>query len=78
LPCVAVDPDSFLDRQVRHTLRNTGYAALQLVDCRVENGTVELSGDVPSYYFKQLAQEVLLPLNEVQHVENRLRVRVAH
>jgi osmotically-inducible protein OsmY len=70
------DRDSSLDHQVRQTLRRTGYAALQQIDCRVEKGVVELSGDVPSFYFKQIAQEVLLSLQHVARVENRLRVPV--
>jgi osmotically-inducible protein OsmY len=72
-PCVT-DCDRALHHQVRRSLRGTGYAALQQIDCRVENGIVELSGDVPSFYFKQIAQAVLLALKQVQRVENRLRV----
>jgi hypothetical protein len=68
------DCDRILHSQVRRTLRGTGYAALQEIDCRVENGIVELSGDVPSFYCKQIAQAVLLALKQVQRVENRLRV----
>jgi osmotically-inducible protein OsmY len=52
--------DHDLSLDVKQTLRETRYAALQRVRCRVVDGTVELSGDVPSFYFKQLAQEVLL------------------
>jgi BON domain len=68
------DCDRALHHQVRRTLRGTGYAALQQIDCRVENGIVELSGEVPSFYVKQIAQVVLLALKQVQRVENRLRV----
>ncbi len=70
----AKDCDGSIYHQVGQTLQRTGYAALQRINCRVENGVVELSGDVPSFYFKQIAQEVLLALKHVQRVDNRLRV----
>jgi osmotically-inducible protein OsmY len=71
----AKERDHSLDQQVNQTLRETGYAGLQRVRCRVQDGIIELSGDVPSFYFKQLAQELLLALKHVQGVENHLSVR---
>jgi osmotically-inducible protein OsmY len=67
--------DRELSLEVKQTLQETHCAVLQRVRCRVADGTVELSGDVPSFYFKQLAQEVLLTLNHVHRIENRLHVR---
>jgi len=61
-------------RQVRRVLRGTGYLALRQIDCRVENGVVQLSGDVPSFYCKQIAQTAVLALKRVRRVENCLRV----
>src|SRR5580658_2133496 len=55
-------------------LQGTGYAALQRIDCRVENGVVELLGEVPSFYCKQVAQAVVVALSHIRRVENRLRV----
>jgi osmotically-inducible protein OsmY len=69
----ATDRDLFLE--VSKTLRDTRFAALQRIRCRVSNGIVELSGDVPSFYSKQIAQEVLLTLDDVHRIENRLHVR---
>jgi hypothetical protein len=60
---------------VKQTLRETRCAALQRIRSRVVDGTVELSGDVPSFYSKQIAQEVLLNLDRVRQIDNRLRVR---
>ena len=68
------DRDRCLQQRVRKTLRGTGYAALQRIDCRVENGVVELLGEVPSFYCKQVAQAVVVAISQIQHVENRLRV----
>jgi osmotically-inducible protein OsmY len=67
--------DHDLSIEVNKMLRETGYAALQRIRYHVADGIVELSGDVPSFYFKQIAQEVLLSLNHVQGIENRLHVR---
>jgi len=67
--------DRDLSLEVKQTLQETRCAALQGIHCRVVNGIVELSGDVPSFYSKQLAQEVLLTLKHVRRIENRLHVR---
>jgi hypothetical protein len=56
----------------------TGHPALANVACEVAAGEVILSGIVPTYYVKQLAQTVVL--NElangcgVSRVQNRLQV----
>jgi osmotically-inducible protein OsmY len=68
------DRDRSLQHQVRQTLRGTGYAALQRIDCRVEDGVVELLGEVPSFYCKQVAQAVVVAMSQIRQVENRLRV----
>jgi osmotically-inducible protein OsmY len=68
------DRDRHLQHQVRQTLQGTGYVALQRIDCRVENGVVELLGEVPSFYCKQVAQAVVVALSHIRRVENRLRV----
>jgi osmotically-inducible protein OsmY len=68
------EQDRSLLHQVRRVLQGTGFEALCRVDCCVENGTVVLSGDVPSFYCKQIAQTAVLELEDVRRVENRLRV----
>jgi osmotically-inducible protein OsmY len=60
--------------QVHRVLLGTGYAALRRIDCRVDDGVVELSGTVPSFYCKQIAQTAVLSLKHVRRVENCLRV----
>jgi osmotically-inducible protein OsmY len=67
--------DASLSHLVKQTLRETHYAALQRIRCHVLHGIVELSGDVPSFYSKQIAQEVLLNLDCAPRIENRLHVR---
>lgn len=48
--------------EVRLRLTSAGYAAMSDLECRYEDGALVLSGTVPSYYLKQLAQERLRPL----------------
>lgn len=67
--------DKSLHNLVDNMLRGTGYAVLQRIQCHVKDGMVRLSGDVPSFYFKQIAQEVLLTSKHVQGVHNDLNVQ---
>ena len=55
-------------------LRNSGYHELHLVSCDFYEGVVTLRGRVPSFYLKQVAQEVILRLDGAEEVNNRLEV----
>ncbi len=46
--------------EVRRRLCSTGYHVLRSIECECRDGTLVLSGRVPTYYCKQLAQSVLL------------------
>jgi osmotically-inducible protein OsmY len=69
------DHDRSLRAHICKVLEETGYTALRRVDCRVYDGVVELSGDVPTFYFKQIAQSAVLSIQWVRGVRNRLEVR---
>lgn len=56
-------------------LAATGYAALQNVYCEAREDTLILSGVVPSYYMKQVAQTVAGKMDGIKHIENCLEVR---
>lgn len=51
---------------------------LQSVSCERRDGTVELSGRVSSYYFKQLAQEFARQSNPTRQIVNKIRVVPDH
>ena len=51
------------------------YLALRDVESEVTAGVVRLEGTVPSYYLKQLAQEIALQHEGVQEVCNHIRVQ---
>ena len=67
-----------LDRSIRdkvhRALRESGYAPLREIHCDVSDGVVELTGSVPSFYVKQLAQTAVLRLEQIRGINNRLRV----
>ena len=48
--------------------------ALSLVGCDVDRDRVILSGSVPSYHMKQLAQVFALRVEGVDRIDNRLEV----
>jgi osmotically-inducible protein OsmY len=66
------------DRSIREcvnqVLRDTGYAPLRCIHCDVADGVVELTGSVPSFYVKQLAQTAVLRLGQIRGIKNQLRV----
>jgi hypothetical protein len=55
-------------------LSKSHYGALRQLNCRVTSGVVEISGTVPNFYLKQLAQEAVLRL-EPGSVRNLIEVR---
>lgn len=61
---------------VEHRLRRSSYKALGRVNCefQMETGILHLSGSVPSYYLKQVAQELVLDLEGVLLVNNQIKV----
>ncbi len=50
------------------------YGPLRKLDCRVSAGVVEITGSVPSFYLKQLAQAAVLQLYPASIIRNLVRV----
>lgn len=55
-------------------LSQSPYIELRRVSCSVCEGVLTLFGSVPSYYLKQMAQNVVDCLPGVQRIENCLEV----
>jgi hypothetical protein len=55
-------------------LRRSGYLALRDVTCVASDGVLYLSGRVPTYYLKQLAQEIAAGVDGVRLVINSIEV----
>jgi hypothetical protein len=66
------------DRQVHAAaaaaLATSKYAPLRQLDCQVSEGVVKISGTVPSFYLKALAQAAVLHLYPDSAVENLVEV----
>ena len=56
-------------------LRSSGYGLLTKLQCESAAGVVTISGAVPSFFLKQLAQEAVLRLAHVREVRNMVQVR---
>jgi osmotically-inducible protein OsmY len=55
-------------------LRNSRYRALRNVLCERNQGVVILKGHLPSFYYKQLAQEAVAGVRGVIQVINEIEV----
>ena len=55
-------------------LRRSGYLALRDVSCDAHEGMLRLRGHLPSYYLKQLAQEIAFEVEGVRGVINQIEV----
>jgi hypothetical protein len=55
-------------------LRSNAYLALRNVTCTFDRGVLTLAGWLPTYYLKQLAQEVVAGVDGVEQVVNRIEV----
>ena len=64
-----------LQSRILSALRSAGYAELWSVRCQVGEGVVVLSGVLPSYHLKQVAQHAILELNDPRVVQNLIEVR---
>jgi osmotically-inducible protein OsmY len=66
--------DGELATQVEQAIRKIGYPALRNVSVSQRDSAVILSGPVPSYYLKQLAQAAALTVSGVERLQNDLDV----
>jgi osmotically-inducible protein OsmY len=55
-------------------LRSNPYLSLKNVSCDWLDGVLVLRGCLPSYYLKQIAQEVVARLDGVTAVDNQIQV----
>ncbi len=57
-----------------HRLQASPYHPVRLLKCRFCDGVLTITGRVPSFYLKQLAQNTVASLQEVERVDNRVEV----
>ena len=63
-----------LDTLVADALASGGYSALRYVRCETHGDRVTLSGSVPSYHLKQMAQTLAMRVAGSCQVQNRIEV----
>ena len=61
-----------LQKEAQLRLQSSGYRELQSVSCEYSLGVLTLSGRIPSFYLKQVAQTLIQDL--VDEIRNRLEV----
>ena len=59
---------------IQSCFRESPYLALRNVVCDMNQGVAQLEGVLPSYYLKQLAQEIVMQHECVREVNNRIEV----
>jgi osmotically-inducible protein OsmY len=65
---------SVVEATVRSQLRAAPYAVLRQIACEFRDGVVLLHGRVPSFYMKQVAQNIVHCVEGVSEVRNHLDV----
>lgn len=66
--------DSLID-QIQRTLACLGYAQLGGVRCIADGDEITLTGQLDSFYLKQVAQSVAIKVPGVRNVRNEIQVR---
>jgi osmotically-inducible protein OsmY len=60
--------------KVRQEIENSQYRAIRGVCCGFDSGVLTLSGSVPNYHCKQIAQEVVRRVSGTTEIQNSLQV----
>jgi len=69
------DVDQSIALLVRAELLKSPYSAIRAVACRSQDDVLILSGRVPSYYFKQVAQRLAMDaIGGLATIDNQLQV----
>jgi osmotically-inducible protein OsmY len=67
-------PNRDVEAQAAHRLRKSPYPEVRQVACAVERGVLTLRGCVPTYYLKQVAQNLVWQMDGVVDIDNQLDV----
>ena len=69
------DPQASLQIEAERALHCGPYPALKKLSCDYQGGVLVLRGCLPTYYLKQIAQEVVShQVDGVGRLENRIQV----
>ena len=67
-------PLDSLVQQLQKHFEQLGYPQLQAIECSVEDKTLRLTGNLDSFYLKQVAQSVAVKLAGSHFVQNLIEV----
>jgi osmotically-inducible protein OsmY len=70
-----VEQDGLVLSAAKDALQGTGYRCLAQLDCEVSGGVVQLRGELPSFFLKQVAQETVRQVKGFRGVRNLTVVR---
>ena len=68
-----LDPQT-IQAAIQQALHLAGYGELRRVQVECDGESVTISGRVPTYYLKQLAQNIALDVPGIEHIRNELDV----
>jgi osmotically-inducible protein OsmY len=71
------DAGTSLANEAERLLHASSYSSLRNISCQGRDGTVYLHGRLPSYYLKQLAQEIVSRVKGAVTVVNRIEVKAS-
>lgn len=66
--------DQEICNRISQTLQASGYQSLASIDISSVAGHVRFQGRVPSYYLKQVAQQSVIGMEDVESIDNDLTV----
>lgn len=75
VPPMLESRDVLLQRNVEQALLACGHTSFLSVDVQVLDGHVSLTGCVPTYYLKQMAQCIVMQDPDVESLHNDIEVQ---
>lgn len=70
-----LEPDHRILSDTIELLRSSGYRSLANLHCEIVGDVVVVSGQVRSYYLKQIVQSIILRAGRVKKMKNLVEVR---
>ncbi len=67
-------PSPCIGRAVEDRLRSSGYRSLRDISCHEFDGVAHMHGSLPSYYAKQVAQEIAARVAGARQIINNIKV----
>ena len=61
--------------QLQETFVQLGYPQLQALHCSVKDGILQMTGELESFYLKQVAQSVAIKISGPNFVQNQIKVK---